>query len=191
MTFPRTLLQLAGADLTPATPAEAALVLIDYQNEYLDGPLALPGAAAAVAVAADWLERARIAGAPVVHVVHKGPDGGLFDRTAPRGGIIAGLDPRNGEAVVEKPLPNAFARTDLLDRLAATGRSRLILIGFMTHMCLSSTARAALDEGYRVTIPAAACATRALPDGTGGEISAEALHRASLAALADRFAVVV
>jgi len=37
----------------------------------------------------------------------------------------------------------------------------------------------------------AASATRDLPDGAGGVIPAEALHRATLAALADRFAVVV
>ena len=40
MTAPKTLLQLAGADLHPAKVRDAALVLIDFQNEYLAGPIA-------------------------------------------------------------------------------------------------------------------------------------------------------
>jgi nicotinamidase-related amidase len=67
----------------------------------------------------------------------------------------------------------------------------LVMIGFMTHMCVSSTARAAVDLGYRVTINAAACATRNLPDGAGSAIPAATVHRVALAELADRFAIVV
>ncbi|MDU6835385.1 MAG: cysteine hydrolase, partial [Bradyrhizobium sp.] len=44
MTAPKTLLELAGADLSLPSLAESCLVLIDIQNEYRDGPLALPGA---------------------------------------------------------------------------------------------------------------------------------------------------
>ena len=40
-----TLLELAGVISAPPSLAEAMLVLIDYQNEYLEGPLALPDAA--------------------------------------------------------------------------------------------------------------------------------------------------
>ncbi len=61
----------------------------------------------------------------------------------------------------------------------------------MTHMCVSSTVRAALDFGYRCTVVAGACATRDLPDGAGGVVPAPVLHRAELAALSDRFATVV
>lgn len=58
-------------------------------------------------------------------------------------------------------------------------------------MCVSATVRAALDLGYRTTLVAAATATRDLPDPAGGVVTADALQRAELAALADRFAVVV
>ncbi|MGL4242285.1 MAG: isochorismatase family protein, partial [Beijerinckiaceae bacterium] len=51
------------------------------------------------------------------------------------------------------------------------------------------TCRAALDLGYPVTLAHDACATRDLPAPGGGVISADALHRAELAALADRFVV--
>ncbi len=190
MDQPKTLLQMAGADLTPARFDEAVLVLIDYQNEYLSGPLALTGANEAVAEAALLLAAARAAGAPVLHVAHKGRAGSLFDRDDNRGHIIAALAPARGEDVIEKPLPNAFTGTRLADAIAATGRRKLIVAGFMTHMCVSSTVRAALDLGYSTTVAAAACATRDLPDGMGGVVAAADIHRIALVELSDRFAVV-
>lgn len=164
--------------------------MIDLQNEYLDGPIALRGAEPAVANAAALRHAARDAATPVFHIAHKGRPGGMFDRDAARGAIVAPLTPATGEAVVEKALPNAFAGTDLAARVDATGRKEPILCGFMTHMCVSSTARAALDLGYRVTVDATACATRDLPDGRGGTLAAAMVHDVALAELSDRFAVI-
>ena len=91
-----------------------------------------------------------------------------------------------------KRLPNAFAGTELHERLQQAGRNTLILAGFMTHMCISASARAALDLGYQTTVIGDATATRALPAHDGGApISADAVHRTALAELADRFAAVV
>jgi nicotinamidase-related amidase len=160
------------------------------QNEYINGPIALPDADAAIANAARLLTAARSSGAPIVHVAHKGRPGGLFDRGAERGQVVATLAPLPAEPIVEKGLPNAFAGTDLQVRLAATGRTNLVLAGFMTHMCVSSTARAALDHGYRVTIAADSCATRDLPDGCGGVVLARTINDVALVELSDRFAVI-
>jgi len=87
-------------------------------------------------------------------VQHKGKPGGAFDLDDERGRIMRELAPECAEPVVQKSLPNAFAQTDFAEKLEAAGRKQLIVTGFMTHMCVSSTARAALDHGYRVTIPA-------------------------------------
>jgi nicotinamidase-related amidase len=190
MPAPRTLLEMAGADLSPPRLSAACLVLIDLQNEYVAGPIAVPDAGAAIANTARLLARARSSGTAIFHVAHAGRPGGLFDRTAERGAIVAALTPQAGEPVVEKQLPNAFAGTDLQTRLAATGRKEIILAGMMTHMCISSTARAALDLGLRVTIDADSCATRDLPDGRGGTIRAATVHDVALAELADRFAII-
>ena len=190
MTAAKTLMQLAGIDLTPPRLGDACLVLIDIQNEYLAGPLALPDASPAIARATTLLGRARESGAKIIHIAHKGAPGSLFDRSAERGAIVAPLKPRPGEIVIEKQLPNAFAGTDLNAQPAATGRKELVLAGFMTHMCVSSTARAALDLGFRTTIDADSCATRDLPDGTGGTIAAKLIHDVALAELSDRFAII-
>ena len=190
MTAPKTLLELAGADLRPPRLADAALVLIDLQNEYVGGPIALPDANGAIASAGRLLARARENGTPIFHIAHKGRPGGLFDRTADRGAIVSALAPLPGEPVVEKGLPNAFAGTDLQALLSATGRKDIILAGLMTHMCVSSTARAGLDLGYRITVDADSCATRDLPDGRGGTIAASTIHEVALAELSDRFAII-
>lgn len=190
MTAPKTLLELSGADLNPPKLADSCLVLIDIQNEYRSGPLALPDAEPAIAVAAKLLARARHSGAAIFHIAHKGRAGSLFDREAERGAIVSSLTPLAGEPVIEKGLPNAFAGTDLQARIAATGRTNIVLAGFMTHMCVSSTARAALDLGLRTTIAADACATRDLPDGRGGALSARTIHEVALAELSDRFAII-
>jgi nicotinamidase-related amidase len=59
-------------------------------------------------------------------------------------------------------------------------------------MCISASARAALDLGYQTSIAGDAMATRALPAHDGGSpIPAEIVHRTALAELADRFAAVV
>ena len=190
MSSAKTLFQLAGADLTPPRLGDACLVLIDIQNEYLAGPLALPDANAAIARATALLARARESGAAIFHIAHRGKPGSLFDRGADRGAIVAPLAPRAGEAVIEKELPNAFAGTDLKAQLDATGRKELVLAGFMTHMCVSSTARAALDLGFRTTVDAESCATRDLPDGLGGTLAARTIHEVALAELSDRFAII-
>jgi len=190
MTIPKTLLEIAGADLQPASLETSTLVLIDLQNEYFDGPLKLPSANLAVKHASNLLNNARAVEASIIHIAHTGKPGGLFDRKAHRGQIAEACAPTGSERVIEKTLPNAFANTDLDKQLKNIGHQNIILAGFMTHMCISSTARAALDLGYRCTIDASSCATRDLPNGTGGIISAEVLHEATMAALSDRFAVI-
>ena len=190
MNTPKTLLDMAGADVRPGSLAQSTVVVIDAQNEYLDGKLALPDVRPALEALSRLIAKAREAGAPVVHIAHKGRPGGLFDREGHGGAIIEAVRPAGGERVIEKPLPNAFTQTSLDAELKALGRTSLVMAGFMTHMCVSSTARAALDLGYRVTVTADAAATRDLPDPLGGVVSAEALHRAALAALGDRFAVI-
>lgn len=184
---------MSGAPLEPSKLSEAALVLVDCQNEYVSGVLALPGVAPALREAEKVLKLAREAGAPVVHVVHHGaPGGGVFDPEGPSSEIAPDVKALDGEAIVTKALPNSFAGTNLKEVLEATGKKELIIIGFMTHMCISATARAATDLGYRNTIVADATATRDLP-GPGGEgvVTADELQRAELAALADRFAIIV
>jgi nicotinamidase-related amidase len=189
MSAPRTLLSMVGFPATPAPLNEAVLLFIDCQMEYVAGGLPLPGVKEALQEGAKLAALARANGVPVVHVVHHGR--GLFDPKGEMAAIAPEVAPLDGEAVVIKAAPNSFAGTNLHEVLQATGRTKLIVAGFMTHMCVSTTVRAAIDLGYMSTVVANACATRDLPDGAGGVVTAAELHRAELAALSDRFAIIV
>ena len=197
MAQPQSLLAMAGAPLDPSPWDKAALILIDAQLEYVEGRLPLFGVQPALQEAARVLDLARRQGAPVIHVVHHGrPGGALFDPNGKLSKIAPEVAPKEGEAIIAKGLPNAFAKTDLQKTIDATGRKELVVVGFMTHLCVSATVRSALDLGYRTTVVADATATRDLPDPLCAPESqavqkADNVHRATLAALADRFAIVV
>lgn len=186
-----TMLQMAGAQPAPATMDDGVLLIVDAQREYTDGLLPLTGVQPAVDALAVLLEKARKAGAPIVHVRHQSK-GKAFNPSSTGYEIVKELTPRGGETVVDKGLPNAFAGTDLAKHLAAIGRKNLIVGGFMTHMCISATVRAATDQGFMSTIAADTVATRDLPDATGnGTIAADTINKITLAALSDRFAWIV
>lgn len=169
--------------------AESTLILIDCQNTYTEGVMELEGVQPALAEAAALLERARSAGIPIIHIQHNDGPGSLYDIEGRSGAIVDIVAPRGDEPVVVKAYPNSFVDTDLDDRLKAVNATNLVLAGFMTHMCVNSTARGAFNLGYAPTVVAAATATRALP-GPGGDVPAATMQAASLAAVADLFAVV-
>jgi nicotinamidase-related amidase len=189
MPEPTTLRALSGLPTEPARLAESTLVMVDLQNTYTQGVMELDGVQDAIDHAAELLDRARSAGIPIIHVQHDAGAGSPYDVRAEIGAIVDRVAPRGDEPVVVKNFPDAFVRTDLNERLGA-GAQNLVLAGFMTHMCINSTARGAFNLGHAPTVVANATATRALP-GVDGGVSASALHAASLAALGDMFAIVV
>ncbi|WP_345189909.1 isochorismatase family protein [Streptomyces lavendulae] len=187
MTASVSLRDVIGLDNTPPRLADSTLVLIDFQNTYRSGVMALDGAEAALAAGARLLAAARAAGTPVVHVADAG-----YDLTTELGSISAEVAPADGERVVVKQVPNAFHATDLEKVLRDLGAGPdLVLAGFMTHMCVAFTAQGAFNLGYRPTVVAEATATRSLaaPDGT--VVPAATLHSAALTTIADVFGVVV
>ncbi|MGO4460465.1 isochorismatase family protein [Streptomyces sp. M-16] len=187
MTPSVSLRDVIGLDNTPPRLAESTLVLIDFQNTYRSGVMALDGAEAALAAGARLLAAARAAGTQVVHVADAG-----YDLTSEAGSISAEVAPADGEPVVVKQVPNAFHGTGLEKVLRDLGAGPdLVLAGFMTHMCVAFTAQGAFNLGYRPTVVAEATATRSLaaPDGT--VVPAAALRTAALTTIADVFGLVV
>ena len=186
-----TLRSLLSLPATPAPLARSALVLIDCQNTYREGVMQLEGVEPALAECAKLLARARDAGAPVIHIQHDAGPGTPYDVNAPIGTIADVVAPRAGEKVITKAYPSSFEKTELDQELKRLGVEDLVLAGFMTHVCVNSTARAAFNHGYRATVVGNATATRALPNPLGGDVPASVVHTGALAALADIFAIVV
>ncbi|MFO1362252.1 MAG: cysteine hydrolase family protein [Burkholderiales bacterium] len=167
-----------------------ALVLVDIQNDYFpDGNMALEGMDVAAENAARLLAAFRGRGAPVLHVRHLSvrPGATFFVPGTPGADLHASVRPAAGEPVVEKNFPNGFRGTDLLERLRAAGADALVIAGAMSHMCIDATTRAAFDLGFRCSVAADACATRAL-EYAGRTIPARDVHAAFMAALAVPYA---
>ncbi|MFG2721769.1 cysteine hydrolase family protein [Streptomyces sp. NPDC048416] len=191
-----TLRAVVGLDDQPPKLSESVLVMIDYQNTYRTGVMALEGAEQALAAGARLLERARAAGAPVVHIINDGGEGGPYDIRAHIGAISDEVAPMDGEPVVVKQFPNSFHQTGLEKALTGLGAApgsgkALVIAGFMTHMCVNYTAQGAFNLGYRPTVVAETTATRSLtaPDGT--VLAAAALQTAALTMITDLFGTVV
>ncbi len=183
----QTLREMAGANPEPHALASSAVLMIDTQLEYVSGRMVCDGIEAALEQGGKLLAKARAARRPVIHIQHKGNPGGLFDPETDNFLIAPQVAPEGSEPIINKGLPNSFSGTDLESVYRGLGCDSLIIAGFMTHMCVSSTARAALDLGIPCTVVANACATRDLPDGQGGVVRGRDLHRMELIALSDRF----
>lgn len=187
-----TLRETRGASRPALDPSQSALIIIDAQREYLDGKLVLtnfPAAVAEISAARRW---AHAHGVPVIIVQQISPATSTVFAAGSAGAEIAPeLAPASDEIVVTKTYPNAFNKTELLRTLRGLGRKQVILTGFMAHMCLDSTARAAFDLDLDVFVIGSATAERSIPDAAGRLISADELRRATLAALNDRFAWII
>jgi len=63
------------------------------------------------------------------------------------------LAPQPGDFVAsEHPISSGFTDTNLDEYLRSIGATHLVMCGLLTNTCIKSTARAAVDLGYKVTV---------------------------------------
>jgi nicotinamidase-related amidase len=170
-----------------------ALLIIDIQNDYFPGgAMQLEGADAAAVVAGAALARFRKQGLPVIHVRHLSvrPGSTFFLPGTPGAEIHESVRPLTGETLIEKNFPNSFRNTPLKSLLDEGSIKNLVVAGMMTHMCVDATVRQAADLGYKLTLLADACATRA-QKFAGETVPARQVHAAFLAALNGFYAKVI
>ncbi|MDT0446100.1 isochorismatase family protein [Streptomyces johnsoniae] len=127
------------------------LLLLDLSMTPSD-PAPAPGGPALSSVSAvigDLLRRARTAGAVVIHVreAAAGEDTGAAE---PPGGHEPLLRPLDGEPVVHRTRPNAFAGSGLAG-LVPVG-AEVVVAGMHSESVVRATALAALDRGHRVVL---------------------------------------
>jgi gluconolactonase len=158
-------------------PRRSALVIQDMQNDVIieGGAFAESGAPAhaiaqdAVANVADLAAACRVAGVPVIHVwyiVEKGAPGlrqnaPLFQGVKEADALVRGtwgaapaegLEPQDGDHVVEKMRMNGFYETRLDILLRGLGADTLLITGAWTNMSIEHTARHGADAGYEVVV---------------------------------------
>lgn len=135
------------------------------------------------------MERYRQGSGEVVHVVHQTPEGApVFTPGTALAKEFPELEPKSGEKVIGKSYPGSFTGTDLdehLKGLKDTGK-KIVLTGYMAHVCVSTTARQAAEKGYDVILAEGAIGDRNIPGAT-----AEELVKTTLNELGDAFGSVV
>ena len=121
-------------------------------------------------------ETARAKGIPVIHVhyiVEEGAPGlklnaPLFEGVKETGALVRGswgaapaegLEPQDGDHVVEKMRMSAWHDTNLESLLEEHGRDTVIVTGAWTNMSIEHTSRTGADKGYYMVVPEDACST--------------------------------
>jgi nicotinamidase-related amidase len=164
-----------------------ALVVIDAQNDFSpDGAYPATGYSEAVEVIRRAVEDAHSAGRPVVWIRHENAE--RNSRFEP-GSWGADLDPSLAplaaeDAVFTKTVFGAFTGTPLETTLREQGADAIRLVGFLTHMCVSTTAREALMLGLPTVIQADGCSSRPIENPGIGRVDGDEAHRVALLHLA-------
>ena len=169
-----------------------ALLIIDVQNDYFPGGAnELFHPYEAEKRIQELIAESRACGRPVVYIQHFNPPDDSFFLEGTFGAEISErIRPQAGDKVIVKRRPNSFLETELDAYLKSLQVDTLIICGMMTHMCVDTTVRAAMDYGYQVRLVADACATMDLTLN-GQIIPAETVQKSFIAALEGVFATIV
>jgi len=176
-----------------STAPRRALIVIDVQNEYVDGRLLIehPPVEASLRAIGRAMDVSRAHGVPVIVVQNTGPSGSLpFAKGTHAWELHPTVALRPRDHRMEKQLPSAYTGTDLADWLQKHGIDTLTVCGYMTHNCIDSTVKHALHNGTAVEV---------LHDAIGsvpyanrvGRASAEEIHHAFCVVMQSRFAAVM
>ena len=169
-----------------------ALLIIDVQNDYFPGGRCeLYNTYEAEKRIISLIKESRILQRPIIYIQHINSADRTFFLEGTYGCEISErIKPQSEDKVIVKHYPNSFLNTELDSYLKEKEIKKLIVCGMMTHMCVDTTVRAAMDYGYKVDLVADACATKDLIIA-GEVIPAETVQKTFLASLNGVFATIV
>ena len=156
--------------MTTLGRSKSALLVIDVQNQVVDGAYNKEAVIAQINVA---VAKARAAGVPVVWVQHSDEWMAIDSEDWQ---IVPQLVPAEGEARVRKLYRNSFEATDLESVLERLDVGHVYVCGAQTNNCVRFTSHGALDRGYDVTLIKDAHTTTDYTSG-GAVVPAEVLVR--------------
>ncbi|HEX4068389.1 MAG TPA: isochorismatase family cysteine hydrolase [Acidobacteriaceae bacterium] len=163
-----------------------ALIVVDAQNEFSSGGLRpVPNHEDAVRNILSLVEKARRERRPIAWVRHynKPNESKAFLPSAWGSEFSPGLGPVEGfgsERVFEKDVFGAFTGTSLEEWLRAERVDAVLIAGFYTHMCLSTSVREALVRGFGVSVDPKATGACGLSHALLGAQSADEVRRSAL-----------
>jgi nicotinamidase-related amidase len=168
-----------------------ALILVDVQMGFHEPSWGRRNNPMAEEAIARLLEHWRFHSAPVYHLQHLSTDAHspLHPRKSGAGFQSVAL-PRKLEPVITKEVNSGFIGTDLEKQLHQANISEIVLAGFTTDHCVSTTARMGANLGFKVVIASEATVAFERRDQNGVLYAAELVHAVSLASLHGEFAKV-
>ena len=165
-------------------PKTTAMIIQDLQNDVISEGGAFAGDGGydhaksqnVVENVARLAAAARSVGVPVIHVhyvVDPGAPGtklnaGLYRAVKESNALVRGtwgaaaapgVEPQEGDLVVEKMRTSAFYNTRLMTLLQGFGTEAVMVTGAWTHMSIEHTARYGADAGYRMIVINDACSS--------------------------------
>ncbi len=171
-------------DALTLDPARCALIVQDLQNDVItEGGAFAESGSPEHAKEQNVVENVkalaatcRAKGVPVIHVhyiVEEGAPGlklnaPLFEGLKETGALVRGswgaaaadgLEPQDGDHVVEKMRMSAWHDTTLESLLEELGRDTVIVTGAWTNMSIEHTSRTGADKGYFMVVPEDGCST--------------------------------
>lgn len=168
-----------------------ALIVVDAQNEFsADGLRAVPGHDSYLERIHRLVREAREQKSPIAWVRHynRPNESRAFVPNTWGSELSPGLGPQEGfgpEKLFEKDVFGAFSGTGLEEWLRSLGVSEVLLAGFFTHMCVSTSAREALVRGFEVIIDADATGTHDIRHPVLGQLTAAEVKKTALLHLSD------
>jgi gluconolactonase len=165
-------------------PKTTAMIIQDLQNDVITEGGAFAGDGGAeharsqnvVENVARLAQAARSAGVPIIHVhyvVDPGAPGlkqnaGLYRAVKEANALVRdtwgaaaaeGVEPQEGDLIVQKMRTSAFYNTRLMTLLQGFGTESVIVTGAWTHMSIEHTARYGADAGYRMIVARDGCSS--------------------------------
>ena len=129
-----------------------ALIVIDVQNEYVDGnlPIEYPELQISLDNIGKAMDTARCLGMPIMAIQQVAPSTSpIFAEDSHGQALHTVVTSRTCNYVIRKALPDAFADTELADCLQQHNINTLAVAGYMTQNCVDASIKRACHRGFQ------------------------------------------
>lgn len=163
-----------------------ALIIVDAQNEFsTEGKRPVENFNQVVQVISLRVKEARTKGKPIAWVRHfnKPTEDPAFIPNSWGSEFIPGMGPLKDsvqEKEFQKDVYGAFTGSTIGKWLDVAGITEVVIVGFYTHGCVSTTAREAIMRDYSVLIDPEATSSFAMKNEFLGNFTAEEVHKSAI-----------
>ena len=172
--------------------ASRALVVVDVQNEYVTGqmPITYPNVYESLANVGRAMDAAALHHFPIAVIQHRASaDSPIFAADSDGYQLCDVVAERHFDLRLDKELPSSFTGTGLDAWLRAHDVDTIVVVGFMTQLCVESTIRDAVHRGFDVELLEDAAGTLDLANQVGKR-TAQDIHETVCVVLQSEFAAV-